>query len=166
MWYMARPSQDSQKSRLNDPEWHFLAEFSLREVVLDLDIENKPELSLLIRSMRDLGLNREVLTNIHRKLITIAEEAKTQSKQGGYETPVYLRLYCQKKTIQGLGVLSSSSQSDHKQAREFIQIIHQSDPKTNGGWGYFLVERIVDLPMSCRDRQRKWVDIYLYTEGE
>jgi hypothetical protein len=157
-------TNDNLNSRTTDREWRFLGEYPLNELMIEMD--NRDRTSALFQTIRDMGINPEYLSNIESKLIGFAKEAMAHLNQGGPESPVYIRLFYQKKTIEDVNSAKSSSQFNAELTIGPKQIIHQSDTGINGGWGYFLIERGGGFPSGSSVSTCNWIDLYLYQEGE
>ncbi len=121
--------------RFDDPLWHFLAEFPLSEFLSDHERSGVLAAGALYRTVRELGMPPECAANIEMTLAGFAVEAQEHFKQERLEIPGRIRVFCQNKLI------------------------------TNGGWGYFLIER---SSASAGSAGPSWnsVDLYLYEEGE
>ena len=158
-------TNDNPNSRTNDPEWRVLGEYPLNKFMIELDKWNRTNTSLLFQTIRDMGIQPEFLSNIECKLIGFAKEAMAHLNQGRSESPVYIRLFFQKKTIEDVNSTKSSNQFTAEQTSEPSHIIHQSDAETIGGWGFFLVERDGNYQPGSSRRTYNWVDLYLYKEG-
>jgi hypothetical protein len=157
---------NNANSRTTIPEWYFLGEYPLNELMIEMDNRDKPNTSRLEQTIRDMGIHPEFLSSIESKLIRFAKEAVAHLKQGSSEPPVYIRLFYQKKMIEGGNSTKSSSQFTAKHTSESSHIIHQSDTKTIGGWGYFLIQRGGDFPIGSSVSSCNWIDLYFYKEGE
>jgi len=159
-------SNDDNNSIFNDPEWYFLAEFTLSELMVDVDQRGEPTVGLIHQTIRGLGITPECLDNIERALTRFAKKAMADLDRGRSELPVYIRSFCQKKTVEDVNLPKSSSQFTEQQRVDPIKIIHHSEGDLNGGWGYFLVERRGGLAPNSTGSTYSLVDLYLYKEGE
>lgn len=159
-----KTSKDNQDYEFNDPEWYFLAEYPLDK--LPADLEDRPEAGLLFQTITGLGMDPELLNNIERMLIGLVREVMEQRNYGRYEPPPNIRLFLQKKTVDGATLFKSTIQFEAKQTKNSTQIIHHSGPVINGGWGYFLVERGGRFQPSSPRNAYCEVDLYIYKEGE
>ncbi len=160
-----RSNYKEQYSRFNEPAWNFLAKYPLRELLVDMDLRNKCEDGLLYRTVRDLGIRPELLDIIERKLIWFATEAPARLNQRRFESPTYIRIFCQNRTVEDIKIVNSASRDKAERNIESAQIIHHSDPELNGGWGYFLVERGGSIPPDSSVSNCNWIELYLYKEG-
>ncbi len=122
--------------RSDDPLWYYLAEFSLSEFLSDHDRRDELAAGLLFQAVRELSMPPECVENIEMTLAEFAREALEHFKQGGLEISGRICVFCQKKVI------------------------------TNGGWGYFLIERGSSSSPGSTRLSRNSVDLYLYEEGE
>ncbi len=161
-----RTANDKNDPKSNGPIWEYLAEYPLNELLVDMDLRDKPEEGLLVRSIRELGIQLELVDVIERKLIGFASQALMQLNQRRFEAPTYVRLYCQKETPDDSNPVNMLDRHKSRQTLESAQIIDRRKPKINGGWGYFLVERGVSSKTGTSATLLNWVDLYLYQEGE
>ena len=127
-------ANDNQKSGSEDGAWCFLAEFSLGEIRADPDFEDEAADGLLFQTIQDLGVPPESLKKIKGTLNEFVKQAMAHFNAGKLKTPVYIRLFCQKKA------------------------------KMDGGWGYFLIERGPGCPVGFAASTHHMVDLYLYKE--
>jgi hypothetical protein len=158
--------KDDQNSRYDDPLWCFLAEYSLSEFVADEDTEDELTAGLLSHATQDIGMPLELIQSIERTLIGFAKEAMAHFNQDSLDSPVYIRLFCQKKPIEDINSAKTSSHFNAESNAESTQINRRSDTKMNGGWGYFLIERSGVSPAGSSMSTYHLVDLYLYKEGE
>lgn len=133
------PSNVNKHGRSNDPEWQLFAECPLSEFLSDHDKGDGLAAGLLDQTRQELGLPPERVENIEMTLSRFARKALARFNQGGFELPVHIRVFCQKKKV---------------------------DEKINGGWGYFLIERTEGSSDSLLMRSQHLVDLYIYREGE
>lgn len=159
-----RTSKDNQNYEFNDPEWYFLAEYPLDK--LPADLADRPTAGLLFQTITGLGMDPELLNNIERMLIGLAREVMEQRNHGRYASPANIRLFLQKKTIDGATLFKSTIQFEAKQTKNSTQIIHHSGLVINGGWGYFLVERGGGFQAGSPRDACGEIDLYIYKEGE
>jgi hypothetical protein len=158
---------NSNKSiRPNNPAWHLLAEYSLSEFLSELNTGDKLKAGLLLQTVRELGLPPEYVENIEMMLIGFAKEALEHFKQGGFELPGRIRIFCQKKMIDDSNPAKTSIPYNTEQMLEQPQIVHRPGKKMYGGWGYFLIERGDDVSTVSSVRSWNSVELYLYREGE
>jgi hypothetical protein len=158
-------SNDTLNSRSTDPEWCFLGEHPLNELMVETDNRDRTNTRLLFQTIRDLGIPPECLNNIERTLTGFAKEAMARLNQGRLESPVYIRLFCQKKTVEDVNSAKSASQFNAELTIEPNQIIHQPDAGINGGWGCFLIKRGRNDSEDASPSSHYFVDLYLYREG-
>ncbi len=159
-------SNDFNNSILNDPEWNFLGEYTLSELIADVDIQSEFTARSVRQTIEGLGIPPECLNNIERILTRFARKAMTDLDQGRSENPVTIRTFCQKKTVEHVNSPKKSSQFTAQHRLEPIKIFHHSDTEINGGWGYFLVDRRGGFAPNSTVSTSNLVDLYLYKEGE
>ena len=160
-----KTSVDNQDPRFINPEWDFLAEYPLNELLVDLDLRDTAEAGILFQAFLSLGIQSELLDIIERKLIGFVAEGPAQLNQRRFEAPTFVRLFFQRQTVAGLPTLRASSQGGVKHTTKSSNIIDHPGPETNGGWGYFLVERGADSKPGASQGTKNWVDLYIYKEG-
>ncbi len=73
--------------KFNKKAWEFLAEYPLIELLVDMDLREKPEAGLLFQKVKGLGIKLEMLKIIERKLIEFTTEALAQLNQRRFEAP-------------------------------------------------------------------------------
>ncbi|MGE5221970.1 MAG: hypothetical protein ACM3PY_06010 [Omnitrophica WOR_2 bacterium] len=155
----------TQDTKTNNPQWYFLAEFLLGDGLGDAATGELAD-RLLFQLLRDLGIPPECLKKIEATMTGFTREAIGQSSQGSYPSLVHLRLFCQRKIIENFYLANTSSRPDVKQPLEVARDSYGSETKSNGGWGYFLVERGGDFRGASAERPHHSIDLYLYREGE
>jgi hypothetical protein len=150
-------------SRTTDREWHFLGEYPPNELMIEMDIQDQT--SALFQTIRNMGLHPEHLSNLASNLIEFAKEAMEHLNQEGSESPVYIRLFCQKTTMEEINSAKSSSQFTEEQTSEPSHIIRHFGAGIDGGWGYFLIKRGGNESEDAYPRSQYFIDLYLYREG-
>ncbi len=127
----------------SDPDWEFLAEYPLSIPAAGGAIERDMPDGMLFQALQDLGLPAECLRRLERTFVNFAQEAKGQDRRGKLERSVFIRLFCQKKTIEN------------------------DEPALigNGGWGYFLIEPGDDFRPVSSGNSGNRIDLYVYKEG-
>lgn len=120
----------------DDSAWYVLADFPLSEFLADQDRSADSTTGVLFQTVRALGMPPERVEDIAMMLVAFATQALEHFKQGKIETPGRVRVFCQRKLI------------------------------TNGGWGFFLIERRETSSAGSAERLWNFVDLYLYEEGE
>lgn len=156
----------NQQLRSDDPVWYFLAEFSLSEFMSDRDRTGDLTARLLFQTVRELGIPPDCVENIEMTLTGFAKEALMHFRQGRIELPERIRLFCQKKMIANANSAKTSMPYDAEPGMEHAPAIPYPGAKTNGGWGYFLIERGGNLSAGSSVRSWNPIDLYLYKEGE
>ncbi len=154
-----------QRIRSGDPAWYFLVDLSLSEILADHRSDERTD-GLWVQTVRDLGVPLECVDNIKRTLTGFARDAWGHFKQGRLEAPGRMRLFCQQKIIDDANSTETTRFIHTEQAPENEQMIHHSSSKMNGGWGYFLIERGVNVSAGSPGGSWISVDLYLYKEGE
>jgi len=162
---LMQTTNDNPNSRTTDPEWRFLGEYPLNELLVKMDDRDKTNTSLLFQTIRAVGLHPELISNIESKLMRFVKEGGTQLDNGRYQAPAFIRLFCQKKTMEEINSAKSSSQCNAELIIEPSQIIHQSDAGVNGGWGCFLIKRGGNDDENASPSSHYFIDLYLYREG-
>lgn len=125
--------------QLSNPEWHFLAEFSLNEFLMELTQSGGFAAGRLFQTVRQLGMPPEHVEAMEMTLAGFAREAPVYFQEGRLELSGRIRVFCQKKII-------------------------ESGPEMSGGWGYFLIERGGPDSTGCLADSRDSVNLYLYKE--
>jgi hypothetical protein len=156
-------SNAKQSRKSNDEEWVLLAELSLGDFLSDHDWREGYTVGFLFQALRELGLSAECMENIARTLAGFTKEARARHKQGRPEFSSQIRIFCQKKRIEGANSAKPSRPSHIEQDKKQKQIYPDSGV---GGWGYFMVERGEDLPPDSPVVRHNHMDLYLYKEGE
>ncbi len=154
-----------QKLRSDDPLWHFLAEFSLSEFMSRQDRRGALTAELLFQTMRELDIPPECVEDIEVTLTAFAQETLVHFKQGTVESPERIRIFCQRKWLSGANSAKTSTSHSAQRVMEGASAITYPGTKMNGGWGYFLIERGVDLSGGSSVPSWNSIDLYLYKEG-
>jgi hypothetical protein len=129
----------------NDPIWHFIAEYPLNEVARDENHESGLTAGSLYQAIRNLGVPADGLNKIEGTIIGTFRKAMSRFNYGSPNLPVYIRLFCQRKAIDG--------------GRHSVDQI-------KGGWGYFLIDKGWDIPTASHEEFYCMAELYLYREGE
>ena len=135
-----KSTNDNPNSRTTDPEWRFLGEYPLNELMVEMDNRERTNTSMLFQTIRAMGIHPELFSNIESKLMRFVNEGGVHQNIGRYQTPVFIRLFCQKKTLEDINSAKSSSQFNAELTRATNQIFHQPDAGINEGWGCFLIK--------------------------
>jgi hypothetical protein len=128
-----------KESRSKDSTWYLLGEYSLRELLLDLEKGNKIAAGMLPEMVRELAIPMDVVDNIGITLRSFAREALVHFKQPNLESAGRMRIFCQKKMI---------------------------NQEMKGGWGYFVIERSRDASSSDSTEFQRLIDVFFYEEPE
>lgn len=153
-------------SILNDPEWFFLGEYTLGELIADTNYQSEFAAGSDGHIIGGLGIPAECYNNIQRTLTRFAQDEMAALEQGRSELPVYVRAFCPKKIVEDVNSHKFSSQFIAQQQLKPMNIFHHSDADINGGWGFFLVDRIGSSTPNSTSSTYQLVDLYLYKEGE
>ncbi len=151
--------------RSDDPVWYSLTEFSLSEFVSELDNGEKLTAGLLFHAVHELGMSPDCAENIVR---TLAESVKGKwelFRNDGSEIPGRIRVFCQKKRMDGLDLAKNSRAYKIGNVMNQSSIFRLSGDEMNGGWGYFMIERSGGSADSSGGNH-PFIDLYLYREGE
>jgi hypothetical protein len=159
-------SNSDQRIRPNNPLWCFLAEYPLSEFTSDLNGGEKLRAGLLFQTVSELGIPPEYVEKIEMMLIGFAREALIHFKQGTLELPGRIRIFCQEKMIDEANSIKTTNAYNSEQELERARYIHHPGSKTNGGWGYFLIETGGNVSAGSSASSWNSVDLYLYKEGE
>ncbi len=159
-------ANEKERAGFCDPEWYFLGEFPLNELMAEVECWNLPMAGALVQATQDLDIETQLLINIERKLVGFAKDMMARLNQRRPQPMATIRLFCQKKTIGDVPSRKNSNQYSAEQIIKSARIIHQSNPEINGGWGYFLIERGGRCLPGSSASVNNWVDLYLYKEGE
>ena len=159
-------SKEENEPKFSNSGWEYLAEYPLKELLVDMDLRDTPEVGLLFMKVKDLGIKPEILDIIERKLIGFTAESPAQLNQRRFEAPTYVRLFYKRNTADDSNPVDASNRHKSRQTLKSTQIIDHSEPEINGGWGYFLVERGVSSEIGVSLAPLNWIDLYLYKEGE
>lgn len=131
------------KFQNGDSTWHLLAECSIGVDDFGKNPGVKLSIGSLIDTMRKLGLPPKTLHQIEGTITRIANEALSHIYLGRPILPVYIRLFCERKTIDQIPL---------------------TEAHMNGGWGYYLIERVVELSPDYFKGYRRVIELYLYSE--
>lgn len=156
----------NQNPKCNDPVWYFIAEYSLSAGTVGKNIESEFTAGTLFQTMQNLGIPPECLQKIERTVAGFAKEATVHFNQGRCELPVSVRLFCPQKMVEDVNSEKISNHCNEERSMEPAQSIRRAETKTNGGWGYFLIERGGDFPHGSSRNCHNMIDLYLYKEGE
>jgi len=77
-----------------------------------------------------------------------------------------IRVFCQQKMMDNINSAQSSKPYNAEQTIEFEPIIPYFRMKMHRGWGYFLIERSEDSSTGVCAEPQRFIDLYLYNEGE
>ncbi len=153
------------ETKLNDPQWCFLAEYPITELMVDKDIRGNTKSEVLIQITDELGIGAELFKHIERTLIELTFEAMAQFDQGRYAAPT-VRLFCQRKVAERVNSIITIGQNQAGQSVNSTQRTNSPARESCGGWGYFVVERGRHMQSDPDSIAKYWVDVFLYKEGE
>ncbi len=159
-------SFETQKSRPIDLLWYLLAEYSLSEFMSDKETGNVLMAGSLLQTIRDLGIPPECLNRIERTLIDFVKQTTVRLQQGKRGLPIVIRLFYGKKVITSGNKAQTASDPQAKQTIEPTQMIHPADTNIFSGWGFFIIERTRDITAGSAVDSPKFIDLFLYKEGE
>ena len=160
---MQTPNAD-QNTRSDTPGWYLLAEYALSEIVFDHGKGDELTAGLLFQPLRGLGVPPEWIGNIEVKLTGLAKKAQAAIEQGRSERSGSIRVFCQKKVLDDANSANASRPEHTEQTMEHAPCINHAGTITNGGWGYFIIERCGDYA-GASEGSHPLVDLYLYKEG-
>ncbi len=158
-------ANDIKNTISNDHEWYFLAKFPLNELLVDMDMRDKPESGLLFQAIRNLSIQPELIDIIETKLAGFAAQAPAKMIQRRFESPTVVRIFYRGNMEMAENVNTSASTCAGGLETASQRVIHQPDPGTKSGWGYFLVERDGLVQPAIVGRGLNRIDLFLYKEG-
>ncbi len=157
---------DNLNLNFDDPVWNCLIEYPLTNLIADSDIQDDPTTRSLIQTLIDLGVRPELLNNIVRKLIKVAQGVTSEYNHHSSDAPLYLRLYCPRMTRRDVNTMKPTSAVVAESVKQTTQVFRSADHEINRGWEYLMVERggraRRDSAVGCSS----WIDMYLYRQGE
>ena len=156
----------SQDLSTNDSAWFFLAEYSLSKFLFRQNKKDERASVSLFQAVQELGIPPECAANIEIMLKRYAEEASVHFEHGKEESAGLIRIFCQKKRVADPDALKTSMPYLAEPGMERAPAVPYSNPKMNGGWGYFLIERGGNPSNGSSVSSRNSIDLYLYREGE
>jgi len=136
---------DTHEFKNDDPTWDFIAEYSITELIGDEDIEADLKAASLFQTLHELGLPPECLKKLEGTITVTAREARRHLLRGRPNLSVHIRLFCQRTPEDGLPHLKK---------------------QTNGGWGYYIIEKGGDFPSTIGYKYHRVAELYLYKEGD
>jgi hypothetical protein len=159
-------SNTKQKFSSDDPVWILLADLSLGDFLSDQDRREEPTAGYLLQTVRELGMPLECMENIAMLVTEFATESPVHYKQEGSEISARIRIFCQKKIVDGVNAARATSRPCHtEQAMHHSPMILDFGTKMNGGWGCFLIRRGANVSDDASLSSPHVVDLYLYREG-
>ncbi len=135
---------DPHEFKNDDPTWDFITEYPMTELIVDEDIEAELKIGSLSQTMQESGLPMECLQKLGEAIRGTAREASRHLLRGRPNLPVHIRLFCQRMPGDGLP---------------------HSNKQTNGGWGYYIIEKGGDFPSTIGYKYHRVLELYLYKEG-
>lgn len=127
-----------------DPTCYLIAKFSLSDVLVSEGLAEESIAGSFFQTVRELGLPTECFNRIIGTITETATGTQGHSNHCDPDLPVQIRLFYQRKT--NVGIPDDGSQKD-------------------GGWGYYVIERGINMPISsCREFDRV-IELYIYKEG-
>ena len=159
-------STPNQKSQNNVSEWYLIDEYVFRGRIIDEEMRGDLTGRSLIQTIRDLGMPFECINNIKRTLSDFTKATRAQPTPEKPAFLVHIRLFCQRRSTDGEIPAQGSEVSKNEQAIGPTQALYPSHLITNGGWGYFLIERGEDSATGSSFFPHNCIDLYLYKEGQ
>ncbi len=156
---------DNLYLKFDDPVWNCLIEYPLNKLIADSDIQDDPTTRSLIQTLIDLGVRPELLNNIVRKLIKVANGVTSQGDHNLSDAPLYLRLYCPRMTRREVNTAKPTSLVAEPVSKSSHDV-HSADREINRGWEYLMVERAGRARRDSAVGSKSWIDMYLYRQGE
>ena len=151
--------------KYDDPIWYLIAEYSLSEV----SQEEAPQAGLtdesILQTLRQLRLPAEQITRIESSIYGIAREVKYHIDGDKPNSPVIIRLYCQRR-VTSLFPSQPTKHFDTERSAGTLQQFHNTLTKSSGGWGHFLVEKGKVSADASQEATHCVIELYLYKEGE
>jgi hypothetical protein len=144
----------------DDSQWYLLVEYPLSVFLLDRNRRDDCMAGILFQSLSKLGVPPECGADIRMMLAEFADEVGEHTKQGRWNLPGWVRVFCQRKMIDG-------EQLGHtEQAAKIAPEILGLGMKIKGGLGFFLIEKGGTASPGFQEDPENLVDVYLYREGE
>jgi hypothetical protein len=160
-------SNAKQDVRSEDGVWVLLAELPVRDFLSEDDRSDEPMADYLFQTLQELGMSPECMENIARTLDEFTKEASFHYHQEGMEFSGRIRIFCQKKIIKDANATQVTSEPCHTEhSKKQKQNFPDSEARTIGGWGYFMIDRGEVLPPDSSAIPHNTIDLYLYKEGE
>ena len=160
-------SNTKQDFRSDDPVWVLLAELSVRDFWSDHERRDEPTTGYLLQTVRELGMPLECMENIAMLVTEFVKESPVHYKQEGSEISARIRIFCQKKIVDGVNAARATSRPCHtEQTMHHSPMILDFGTKMNGGWGCFLIKKGGNVSNDASLSSHPLVDLYLYREVE
>jgi hypothetical protein len=157
-------TKTQHNSGFDSPEWYFLTEYALDEVVTHMDHAAAVQPGLLRKIFNDMGVPPELVINIERYLTGFMKRVNVPGREG--ENIISgIRVYCHKKAMDELPIMRPDSSDAGRETYQPERGILGSSNACQGSWGYFLVERAGYLQCTNNFSQANFIDLYLYKEG-
>lgn len=132
-------SNANQVSRTKNYEWYLLGEYSLGNLLADIENRDQRTGGLLFKTVREMDIPLERIEPVEMALNSFTREALRRIQLERDEHPVQIRIYCQKKII---------------------------DEEMKGGWGYFVIKKPKDASSQDDLESQDVIDFYIYEEGQ
>jgi hypothetical protein len=155
-----------QKSQDPASEWVLFREYILSGQINDEEMRGDLIEGSLLQTILDLDMPLECLNNINRTLADFIKKTRGQSLSGKPAFLAHIRLFYQRWSTEGKTSIQGPEAPEIKQAVDLTQALDTSHLNTNGGWGYFLIERGADFTAGSKTYPRDCIDLYLYKEGQ
>jgi hypothetical protein len=159
-------STPGQKPQNNASEWHLLGEYVLSEQIIDEEVRGDLTTGSLLQTIQELGLPLACLNNVKETLADCIKATRGLSVSGKPAFQVHIRLFYQRRSPEGKTSMQGLQAREIKQPIDLTQANDTSHFTTNGGWGYFLIERGVDSVAVSSTHPKDCIDLYLYKEGQ
>ena len=159
-------SDANQRNKANDPEWQFLAEFPLNELLSDREKGFDRTVELMLQTMRESGMLLDCHGYINLTLKEFIKKAQAHIEQGSFGWSGRMRLFCQKKLFEDANSAKNSRLSIAEPASEYRQGDDLLGAKMDGGWGYYVIERGRDPARAPGEEACRVTELYFYKEGQ
>ncbi len=165
-------SDDNSISLLNDSLWYLLAETMLPSQTGCEDDLAEQAIELLIEALQGTQLS-----HLKRIKATIEQAARNTLKHRakvGSTLPVSIRLFAQKTDLEvfhpsALIPANVAREGQKKLLQDSKGVIRKSlhtEKHLHEGWGYFLIDRLVDRSSDPGDKPHYSIELFCYKEGK
>lgn len=155
--------ETNRKPRSADPEWHLLFEFSIQDLLTDIDRKSETATISLFQLLNYLGVSPEFVENLPKTIAGFAKKSYMHDEQERRKTPEQIRIFYQKKLLNEVIPMDLPKDNRNKQAKEQAQNFSDIKADSLGGWGYFIIERSENDPSSSANCHT-YVDLFIYKE--